>query len=181
MIGRPMPLRALSIALGIFFLAMCLNKIAWIGDSRVLTDRFDRWLPDAAPYAQWYLRDVVIPAGPVWARLVPLGEFCTAMALLLGIRVRLASLIAFLMVLNFHLATSAFSSWAFLRDGTGPPVLGALLALALAKEPLPFSVRWPSGRPAERRGHDAGVLHDDPVLDVHAAASRNPAIGRHAK
>jgi hypothetical protein len=72
-----------------------------------------------------------------------MAELCAATALILGIRINLVSTIALVMVLNFQLATSAFSSWAFLRDGTGPPVLGALLALALAGRRLPFCVALP--------------------------------------
>ena len=36
----------------------------------------------------------------------------------------MAAIVALLMVLNFHFATSAFWSIDFLRDGTGLPVLG---------------------------------------------------------
>ena len=46
----------------------------------------------------------------------------------------------FLMVLNFHFATSAFWSIDFLRDGTGLPVLGGLLAIAISGSRLPFSI-----------------------------------------
>jgi len=44
------------------------------------------------------------------------------------------------MVLNFHFATSAFWSVDFLRDGTGFPVLGGLLAVAINGSRLPFTV-----------------------------------------
>jgi hypothetical protein len=47
-----------------------------------------------------------------------------------------AAAAALAMILNFHLATSSFSSAAFLRDGTGPPMMAALLALALAGSPF---------------------------------------------
>ena len=145
--GRPdlsaVALRLLAVMVGLFFLGMGLNKIAWLADSDLLASRFIAWLPTAAPYARWYLETIAIPGAVVFARLVPLAELCVAAALILGIRIHVVSAIALVMVLNFHLATSAFSSWAFLRDGTGPPVLGALLALALAGRRLPFSVAWP--------------------------------------
>ena len=80
----------------------------------------------------------------MFARLVPLGEFAVAVALLLGVRTNVAAMVSLFMVLNFHLATSAFSSWEFLRDASGPPVIGALLALAIAGRRLPFSL--PVGR-----------------------------------
>jgi hypothetical protein len=54
-----------------------------------------------------------------------------------------AAVVTLAMVFNFHFATSAFS-WEFLRDGTGPPVLGGLMALAIAGRQLPFCVTWPA-------------------------------------
>jgi uncharacterized membrane protein YphA (DoxX/SURF4 family) len=140
----PVALRLLALMVGVFFLGMGLNKIAWLADSDLLARRFTMWLPDAAPYARWYLETIAIPGAPVLARLVPVAELSVATALIVGFRINLVSAIALVMVLNFQLATSAFSSWAFLRDGTGPPVLGALLALALAGRRLPFSVTWPT-------------------------------------
>jgi uncharacterized membrane protein YphA (DoxX/SURF4 family) len=59
--------------------------------------------------------------------------------LIVGFWTRMAAIAAFLMVLNFHFATSAFWSPAFLRDGTGLPVLGGLLALAISGSRLPLS------------------------------------------
>ncbi len=136
-------LRFLAVMLGVFFLAMGLSKIEWLLDSDLLAARFARWLPDAAPYARWYLENVAIPGAPLFARLVPIGELCAAIALIVGIRVHVAAAVTLVMVLNFHFATSAFS-WEFLRDGTGPPVLGALFALAMAGRRLPFCVTLPA-------------------------------------
>ena len=139
----PLALRLLALMMGLFFLGMGLNKIGWLADGDPLATRLRTWLPTAAPYARWYLEAVAIPGAPFFARLVPLAELCAAAALILGIRIHLVSAIALVMVLNFHLATSAFSSWAFLSDGTGPPVVGALVALALAGRRLPFCLAWP--------------------------------------
>ena len=134
-------LRLLAILLGLFFVAMSLNKVQWITNPDLLRERFNLWVPEAGPYAQWYLEAVAIPGVSVFARLVPAGEFCVALALILGVRTHVAAAVALLMVVNFHFATGAFSSWGFLRDGTGPPVLGALLALMIAGRSLPFRVR----------------------------------------
>jgi uncharacterized membrane protein YphA (DoxX/SURF4 family) len=51
-----------------------------------------------------------IPGTPLFARLVPLGEFAAGAALIAGFWPRMAATVAFLMVLNFHFATSAFWS-----------------------------------------------------------------------
>lgn len=144
-------LRVLAMMLGVFFLGMGLNKIEWLTNTDLLAERFVRWLPNASQYARWYLESVAIPGAPVFARLVPLAELATAAALILGVQIRVAAPLALAMVLNFHLATSALFSWEFLRDGTGPPVLGALLALAIAGWRLPFCLKWPA-QPTGRRG-----------------------------
>jgi uncharacterized membrane protein YphA (DoxX/SURF4 family) len=138
--GAGVALRLLAIAVGIFFLGMCSSKIAWFSNSGILLDKFQRiFLPKAPPVVRWYLETVCIPGTPLFARLVPLGEFVAGVSLIFGFWTRMAALAAFLMVLNFHFATSAFWSIDFLRDGTGFPLLGALLALAIAGGRLPFS------------------------------------------
>lgn len=134
-------LRLLAIGIGSFFLAMAANKLAWIEGPELLTQRFEQWLPTAAPYAKWYLHTIAIPGAPVFARVVPMAELCTGVALVTGTMTNVAAGAAFVMVLNFHVATSAFSSSEFLRDATGPPLLASLLALALAGGNLPFSIK----------------------------------------
>ena len=134
-------LRLLAVCVGLFLLGMALNKIAWIIDSNLLLERFQRWAPNARPWVKWYLETVCIPGAPVFARLVPLGEFSAAVALIVGFWPRLAAALALFMVLNFHFATQSFWAWEFLRDGTGPPVIGALLALAIGGSRLPWSLR----------------------------------------
>jgi len=133
-------LRVLAIMLGVFFIAMSSTKIAWLIDSGILLQRFQQWIPNAPPSVRWYLETVCIPGAPLFARLVPIGELCAGAALIAGFWTRMAAIAAFLMVLNFHFATSAFWSPAFLRDGTGLPVLGGLLAIAISGSRLPFSV-----------------------------------------
>jgi uncharacterized membrane protein YphA (DoxX/SURF4 family) len=136
-------LRVVAAGVGLFFLGMSLNKISWLANPELLSERFALWLPTASPYARVYLEAVAIPGAPLFARLVPLAEFCTALALLTGTLTRAAAAAALVMILNFHFATSAFSSGAFLRDGQGPPMIAALLALAIAGDRLPFTLRWP--------------------------------------
>lgn len=134
-------LRVVTLGVGLFFLFMSLNKIDWVTNPDLLAQRFERWLPNAAWYAQPYLRFVAIPGVGAFARLVPLGEFCTAVAMLTGVYTRFAAVTALFMIMNFHVATSSFSSWDFVRDGTGPPLFAALIAIALVKGPLPYTLR----------------------------------------
>ena len=134
-------LRLLAVLLGVFFLGMCSSKIAWLTNSSILQQKFETiFLPKAPPIVRWYLETVCIPGAPLFARLVPLGELAAGLALIFGFWTRMAAIAAFLMVLNFHFATSAFWSIDFLRDGTGLPVLGGLLAIAISGAKLPFSV-----------------------------------------
>ena len=139
--GGGLAFRLLAIAVGVFFLGMCSSKIAWVIDSDILLQKFQMiFLPKAPPIVRWYLETVCIPGTPLFARLVPLGELAAGTALILGFWTRMAAFAAFLMVLNFQFATSAFWSIDFLRDGSGLPLLGALLALAINRARLPLSL-----------------------------------------
>ena len=139
--GASAAFRLLAIAVGVFFLGMCSSKIAWFADSNILLQKFQTiFLPKAPPVVRWYLETICIPGTPLFARLVPLGELAAGTALILGFWTRMAAFAAFLMVLNFQFATSAFWSVDFLRDGTGLPLLGALLALAINRAHLPLSL-----------------------------------------
>jgi uncharacterized membrane protein YphA (DoxX/SURF4 family) len=132
-------LRVLAVTLGVFLIAMSLTKLAWLTDSSILLHKFQLFLQKAPPSVRWYLQTVCIPGVPIFARVVPLGEFTAGLALIAGFWIRMAALAALLMVLNFHFATSAFWSTDFLRDGTALPVLGGLLALAISGVRLPWS------------------------------------------
>jgi uncharacterized membrane protein YphA (DoxX/SURF4 family) len=139
--GRPaLALRLLAVMVGVFFLSMGLNKLAWFGDSGILAGKFQLFLKGAAPETRWYIETIAIPGAPLFARIVPLAELSTAVALILGFWTRLAAGLALLMVLNFHLATGELLSRQFLLDGAGPPLLGALLALAIGGARLPWAV-----------------------------------------
>ena len=133
-------LRILGVMLGVFFVALSLTKIAWFTDTGILRNQFQQWLPKAAPAARWFLETVCIPGTPLFARLVPLGEFSAGLALIAGFWTRMAAVAACLMVVSFHLAASDFWSPTFLKDGYGLPVLGGLLAIAIGGSKLPFSV-----------------------------------------
>src|SRR5262245_63160153 len=112
--GSAIALRLLAIGIGIFFLGMCSSKIAWFTNSDILLQKFQMiFLPKAPPIVRWYLETVCIPGTPLFARVVPLGELAAGLALIFGFWTRMAATVAFLMVLNFHFATSAFWSVYF--------------------------------------------------------------------
>ena len=139
-------LRVLSLALGVFFLFMGLDKRAWIGQPELLSTQLTGWLATAPHASRWYLETIAIPGARFFAPLVLAGELAVACALLLGAFVRPAAVAGLFMVVNFHFAMGVMLSPAYLWNGYGPPVLGGLLALAIGGRDLPFSVYGPKIR-----------------------------------
>ena len=133
-------LRALSLIMGAFLIFMGIDKVGWLMDDALLTRRLQEWLATAPPASRWYLETVAIPAAPLFARLVPLGELVAGAALVCGFRVRLAATMALLMVTNFHFASDVLFHYSYLTNGYGLPVMGGLLGLAVGGGQLPFSV-----------------------------------------
>jgi uncharacterized membrane protein YphA (DoxX/SURF4 family) len=132
-------LRVLSVALGVFFLFMGLDKVAWLAEPHLLSRQLHEWLGHAPAPSRWYLHTIAIPGAPVFARLVLAGELAVGAALLAGFHVRLAALAGLFMVVNFHFAMGVLLQYSYLWNGYGPPVLGGLLALAIGGARLPFS------------------------------------------
>ena len=133
-------LRALAVLFGVFFIFMGSSKLGWFMDSAALAAELDGWRASAPPVSRWYLDTFAAPGVPVFARLVVTAELSTGVALIVGFRVRLAALLALLMVLNFHFASGIIFTYGYLTNGYGPPVIGGLLALAIGGTRLPFSV-----------------------------------------
>jgi uncharacterized membrane protein YphA (DoxX/SURF4 family) len=134
-------LRILSLALGVFLIFMALDKIEWLTDSTPLIQRLQEWRGMVRPLPRWYLDTVALPGAPVFARVVVLAELAAGTALILGTRVRLAAMLAFLMILNFHFASDLIFRYSYLINAYGLPILGGLLALAVGGGTrLPFSV-----------------------------------------
>jgi uncharacterized membrane protein YphA (DoxX/SURF4 family) len=127
--------------LGVFLIFEGLGKLAWFSDSALLNGVLQGWLKDAPPTTRWYLETFAIPGVPMFARLVPIGELTAGTALLLGFWTRFAAAAAFLMVLNFHVASGAIFQYRFLTNGFGLPVLGGLLALAIGGARLPWTAK----------------------------------------
>ena len=136
-------LTIIRMCLGVFFLFEGIGKLGWLLNSGVLAGRLNGWLAEAAggSVSRWYLEHVAIPGTAVFARLVPLGELAAGLALIAGFWTPLAACLAFLMVLNIHVASGALFTYAFLTNGYGLPVLGSTLGLALGGTRLPLSIR----------------------------------------
>jgi uncharacterized membrane protein YphA (DoxX/SURF4 family) len=143
-IDRPnLGLTVLRICIGVFFVFEGLGKVRWFADPSLLAARLADW-HQAAPagsISAWYLQRVAEPYVTIFARLVPLGEIVTGVALVVGFWTTLFAFIGFFMALNFQLAGNMVFKYAFLTSGYGLPVLGSTLALAIGGVKTRFSVR----------------------------------------
>ena len=141
-------LALLRILIGIFFLFEGIGKIGWLTDASLLAGQLAGWA-QAVPSASWshlYLERVAIPYATMFARLVPLGEMTTGLALIAGLWTPLFAFVGFFMALNFQFASGALFKYSILTSGYALPVLGATLALAVGGVRLPWSIR--GSRPA---------------------------------
>jgi uncharacterized membrane protein YphA (DoxX/SURF4 family) len=133
----------LRVCLGVFFIAQATTKLRWMTNASILRSQLSMWLEHVAPgsisYA--YLQRFAIPFVWVLARLVPLGEFVCGVTLVAGYFASTFAFIAFLIVLNYQVASGAIFEWGFLANRAGLPVLAATLGLALAGTRLPWSLR----------------------------------------
>jgi uncharacterized membrane protein YphA (DoxX/SURF4 family) len=136
-------LAVLRVCIGTFFLFEGLGKLRWFADPSILADQLRGWAGGAASGSAvaWYLHRVALPGAHLFARLVPLGEICSGVALILGLWTPLFAFIGFFMALNFQFASGALFRYSFLTSGYGLPVLGSTLALTLGGRRLPWSVR----------------------------------------
>ena len=132
----------LRIFIGTFFVFMGLKKLQWFGDSSILAAQLTGWLDDVRPgsVSSVYLTRVAIPGVAFFARLVPLGELASGLALIVGWKTPLAAFVALFMVVNFHVASGLMFTYGYLTNGYGLPVLGSTLALAVGGSRLPWSL-----------------------------------------
>ena len=124
----------LRICIGVFFIFEGLGKIRWFTDPSVLASQLAAWSQSApsGSIAHLYLQRVAIPGVTIFARLVPLGEMASGLAMVAGFWTPLFAFVAFFMALNFQIGSGALFKYSFLTSGYGLPVLGSTLALAFA-------------------------------------------------
>jgi uncharacterized membrane protein YphA (DoxX/SURF4 family) len=135
-------LALLRILIGVFFIFEGLGKIRWFADTSILAGRLAEWTQAAAAgsISQWYLQRIAQPGLAIFARLVPLGEIVSGVALVIGFWTPFFAFVAFFMALNFNIASGAIFKYSFLTNGYGLPVLGSTLALAIGGVKLRWSV-----------------------------------------
>ena len=140
-----MGLVIIRVCLGVFFIFSAYGKLRgrWVIDSSILKGQFELWLQNVEPgsISQAYLQRFAIPGVVVLARLVPAVEFICGVALLVGFSTPIFAFIAFLMVLNYHIASGAIFEVSFLANRSGLPVLASTLGLAVGGIRLRWSLR----------------------------------------
>ena len=131
--GRTTGLTVLRICIGIFFIFEGIGKLSWFNDTSLLAEQLRNWSQavSASSLSHLYLVRVAIPGVRIFARLVPLGEIVSGVALVVGFWTPLFAFVAFFMALNFQFASGALFKYSFLTSGYGLPVLGSTLALSL--------------------------------------------------
>lgn len=142
-----MGLSLLRVCIGIFFMFEGFAKIRWFTDPSPLVNQLVSW-SQAVPAGSWshlYLERVAMPYASTFARLVPLGEIASGLAMVAGFWTPFFAFVAFFMALNFQFASGALFKFSILTSGYGLPVLGSTLALAVGGVRLPWSIR--SSRP----------------------------------
>src|SRR5437588_5178503 len=109
-------LAVLRIVLGVFFLFLGIGKLRWFTDSTILARQLAEWTHAAAAgsVSGWYLSRIAVPGVSIFARLVPFGEIASGLALIAGVWTPLVALLAFVMVLNIHVASGAIFKYGFL-------------------------------------------------------------------
>jgi uncharacterized membrane protein YphA (DoxX/SURF4 family) len=96
----------LRIAAGVSLIFAGIGKLAWFGNPGILEQQLIGFAAHAAnPLVAKYLA-IVQPHFAIFARLVVLGELGLGALLVVGFLTPLASILAFLMVLNFFFASS---------------------------------------------------------------------------
>ncbi len=136
-------LSILRICIGVFFIFEGIGKIGWFTNTSLLASQLAAW-SQSVPAGSWshlYLERVAMPYSTVFARLVPLGEITSGVAMLTGFWTPFFALVAFFMALNFQFASGALFKYDALTSGYALPVLGATLALAIGGVRLPWSIR----------------------------------------
>ena len=131
------------VCLGVFFLFQGINKYQWFGNTSMLADEFNGWLEMASPgsLSRWYLDHIAIPGLSIFARLVPLGEIVSGLALIVGLWTPMFALISFFMVMNFAVASGNIFTYPYLTNGYGLPVVGSTLGLAIGGVRLRWRIR----------------------------------------
>lgn len=138
--GQAAALTLIRVAVGTYLFFVGVGNASWLLDATPWAAQLSHWLSEATPMSRWYL-DRIMPASPIFARIIPLAEMIGGLALALGAWTRLAAALCLVMVLNVQLAAGAMFKYAYLTDPSGLPIIGALVGLMIGGGRLPWSLR----------------------------------------
>lgn len=124
----------IRLAIGGLFLNLGLEKYheGWLTTSEPLAESLQRYLQHAIGFQATYLHYVATPYVGLWAKLIIIGEFAVGVSFLLGLLVRVSSIVAIIMVINFHAANGNLFSWNFFGSPWAAVLLAGLIAIFLA-------------------------------------------------
>ncbi len=125
----------LRLALGALILNGGLEKYneGWLSNAEPLHASLNNFHQHAGSYQLQYLDAVALPYVQLWSKLICVGELALGVSLLLGLLVRLSTLVGMLYVLNLYAANGSLFSLKFFGSPWSALFFATLLALFLAR------------------------------------------------
>ena len=131
----PSAILILRLAVGIFFLYLGYTKIqnGWLSSSEHLQRSLANYEQNASPVSKWFIERVAKPGVDIWSKLIALGETALGLSLILGLLVRVSTLVGIIMVFIFHLTNGTLFSLGFFGNPSAILVITSLLVLYVTR------------------------------------------------
>jgi len=145
----------IRLALGGLFLSLGWGKIheGWLTNSQPLLESLNGYREHAMEFQLKYLDMVAIPYAGIWSKLIATGETAIGISLLLGLLVRVSTLMGIFMVLNFYTANGSLFSLRFFESASSALLTACLLVLFFAR-----AGRWAGLDTILARSNSKGIL-----------------------
>ncbi len=145
----------IRLALAGLFLSLGWEKMheGWLTSPQSLNEALATDRTHASGFQLQYLDVVAIPYAAVWSKLMVIGETALGISLLLGLLVRLSSLMAIIMVLNFYAANGSLYSLRFFGSPWSALLTGCLLVIFFAR-----AGRWAGLDALLAKSNSKGIL-----------------------
>ena len=125
----------LRLVLAGLFLHLGISKIddGWLQSPEKLLGSLNNFQQKATGVQLAYLDHIAIPYADLWSKLMAIGETAIGVSLLLGLLVRLSSIVGIFMVFNFHAANGTLYSLNFFSSPWATLIIASFLILFLAQ------------------------------------------------
>jgi uncharacterized membrane protein YphA (DoxX/SURF4 family) len=125
----------LRLAVGALFLHLGWGKYqsGWLHEPNQLAGTLANYQQHAAGWQAQYLNYVAIPYSFIWVKCIAVGEFLLGASLLLGLLVRLSTLLGMFMLLDLYAANGNLFSWDFFGSSSSALLFFCVLVLFLAR------------------------------------------------